>query len=125
MYLHAEMEGQDGVFHPMAGVFPHRAFRTGRLVRFGYARLEAREESLLFAPEEGVGSIPAHEFHYWDREDPGAALYAARPRSHKNWRCAHVGGTLYAGYPHLYLRGNPRAAKRFVEACAQYAKEGK
>ena len=28
--------------------------------------------------------------------------------------------TMYAGYPHLYLPGNPKAAERFVEACIAY-----
>ncbi len=122
MYLHAEMEAEDGVFYPMAGVFPHRTFKTGRLVRFGYVTLRAGGKSLLFDPDGGVESLPAHEFHYWDSEDPGASLQAVRPRSEGSWSCAHTGKTLYAGYPHIYLPGNPKAALRFVKACAGYAR---
>jgi cobyrinic acid a,c-diamide synthase len=122
MYLHAEMEAEDGALYPMAGVFPGRTFKTGRLVRFGYVTLWAGGESLLFDPGGGIESLPAHEFHYWDSEDPGESLRAVRPRSEGSRSCAHTGKTLYAGYPHIYLPGNPKAAQRFVKACADYAR---
>ncbi|NMA36785.1 MAG: cobyrinate a,c-diamide synthase [Papillibacter sp.] len=121
MYLHSEMEGRDGSFYKMAGVLPYKAYRTKKLQRFGYINVQAKEDSLLLSKGE---SIPAHEFHYWDSSDPGSGLRALRPRSDKSWDCAHVSKTMYAGYPHLYLFGNPGAAGKFVKACEIYKEKG-
>ena len=101
----------------MAGYFPHRAYRTRRLSRFGYVSLSASADNLLCARGE---SLPAHEFHYWESEDPGEAFLAQKPQSSRSWPCAYATPTLYAGFPHLHFCGIPDAARRFVAACAQY-----
>ena len=121
MYLNSKMETSDGKYYPMASVFPYKTYKTNRLVRFGYINVHAKEESLLFGEGD---SIPAHEFHYWDSENPGSDLHAVKPQSDKRWDCAHVAKTMYAGYPHLYLWGNLKAAERFVRACEAYHKRG-
>ncbi len=110
MYLCREMAGV-----PMVGVIDTACRNTEKLGRFGYVTLTAQTESLLFAPGE---QIPAHEFHYWDAADPGAALAAQKPNG-RQWRCAHVSETLYAGYPHMYLASAPQAAARFVRKCLE------
>ncbi len=110
MYLCGDIDGSE-----MAGVFPDSCRGTGKLSRFGYVTLEAGEDSMLFAPGD---TVKAHEFHYWDCEDPGNALSAVKPGGRK-WKCAHVGPTLYAGYPHLYLPSSPSAAERFIEKCRE------
>lgn len=117
LYLHAELEGADGQNYPMAGYFPHRAYRTRRLSRFGYVSLSASADNLLCARGE---SLPAHEFHYWESEDPGEAFLAQKPQSSRSWPCAYATPTLYAGFPHFHFCGIPAAARRFVAACAQY-----
>ena len=117
LYLHAELEGADGQNYPMAGYFPHRAYRTRRLSRFGYVSLSASADNLLCARGE---SLPAHEFHYWESEDPGEAFLAQKPQSSRSWPCAYATPTLYAGFPHFHFCGIPDAARRFVAACAQY-----
>ena len=110
MYLTGAIGGA-----PMAGALPGGCGNKGRLVRFGYATLRAGQDSLLF----GAGDeIRAHEFHYWDAEDPGGALEAVKP-SGRSWRCAHVSDTLYAGFPHLYFPSAPEAARRFVRKCLE------
>ena len=101
--------------HAMAGALPAACHNTGRLSRFGYATLTAEMDNLLLCAGE---QIRAHEFHYWDADDPGAALTARKPGG-RSWRCAHVSDTLYAGYPHLYFYSNPNAARRFVEKCLE------
>lgn len=117
LYLHAELEGADGQNYPMAGYFPHRAYRTRRLSRFGYVSLSASADNLLCTRGE---SLPAHEFHYWESENPGEAFLAQKPQSSRSWPCAHATPTLYAGFPHFHFCGIPDAARRFVAACAQY-----
>ena len=109
MYLCRSVDG-----FPMAGVIGTDCASAGKLVRFGYKTLSAEEESLLFAPGD---SVRAHEFHYWDAQDPGAALRGVKPSGRED-RCAYVSPTLYAGYPHLYFRGSG-AARRFVRKCIE------
>ena len=120
MFLHEQLEDDQGRFWPMAGVVGGRSFRTPKLGRFGYIDITANEDGLL--AEKGE-SLPAHEFHYWDSDSPGEAFHAQKPQSSRNWECAHVSPTLYAGYPHLCLHARPRAAARFVCECARYARE--
>lgn len=117
LYLHRSLEDADGNAHPMAGVIEGEGFPTGRLGRFGYVALAAREENLLCGAGE---TLRAHEFHYWDSTDPGRAFAAQKPRSTRGWDCVHAGRTLYAGFPHLYLAGAPKAAERFLRAAADY-----
>lgn len=121
LYLHEELEDPQGVFHRLVGFFPGRAFHTPRLVRFGYVTLKANRGGLLCETGE---ELRAHEFHYWDVEDPGDAFHETKPGSARNWECAKVSSTYYAGFPHLYLYSNPRSARRFVDACARFARGG-
>ncbi len=117
LYLHETLEDTQGQDWPMVGAVTGRAFRTERLGRFGYVTLEACGESLLAHKGE---RLAAHEFHYWESEHPGNAFHARKPQSERSWDCVQASGTLYAGFPHLYLCGSPVAAKRFVDACVAY-----
>ena len=117
LYLHRTLEDAEGRSWPMAGVIPARAWNSGKLGRFGYVTLEARTGGLLCRAGE---RLPAHEFHYWESEAPGADFYAQKPRSSRGWPCALHTDTLYAGFPHFHFCGVPEAAGRFVRACARY-----
>ena len=119
MYLQRELADGEGTAFPMADVLPGRSFPAGRLTRFGYAYLEAAEDSLLFRAGERV---PVHEFHHWDSTENGSALAAERPDGQR-WRCGYASPTLYAAYPHLHLGGAAPLAERFVSAAAKYRKE--
>ncbi len=99
--------------YPMAGCLPGVCENTGKLSRFGYITLTAREDNLLCEKGE---SIPAHEFHYWDTPDPGHGFEAVKP-SGKRWEAGCVSGTLYAGFPHFHFYANPRFAENFYRAC--------
>ena len=122
LYLHRELEGEDGSWYPMAGVLPSRAFRTKRLGRFGYLTLEARTSgTFLHAGEQ----VKAHEFHYWDSEENGDACIARKPVGNRSWDCLIQEGNLLAGFPHLYDASSPWLAKRFVEACRRGQKTGR
>ena len=117
MYLQEELVDPDGSAWPMVGALPGRSQGTGRLVRFGYATITAMCDTLLARAGE---SLPVHEFHYWDSDQTGHAFRARKPQSSSAWDCVVATETLHAGYPHLYLAGSPRAAQRFVDACAAY-----
>lgn len=117
MYLHEEMEDEDGRSWPMAGVIPGRAEKKGRLVRFGYAQLTSMEETLL--GPAGM-TLPVHEFHYWDTTCSGGCFVAAKPLTDRTWQCMYQKGSLLAGFPHFYFYGNPEAARYYVEKCRHY-----
>lgn len=114
MYLHDKMEGDDGKEYDMAGVIHAKAFKTDRLRRFGYVKLEAIADNMLCKKGD---VIKAHEYHYWDSTCPGEDFEASKINKKISYRCAHGGENIYAGFPHLYFGGNMSVAERFVEKC--------
>ena len=127
MYLHGEMEDENGNIYPMTGVIEGRTYPTGRLVRFGYVNIAAdpgepeksaenngAEEQAYLRPGE---LIRGHEFHYWDSTDSGTDCVAVKPDGKRKWECIHMKGNLFAGYPHLYLPSMPEFAYRFADRC--------
>ncbi len=118
MYLHKEMEDEKGNTYPMAGVINGKTYPTGRLVRFGYVSITTDEEnSAYLLPQE---KIRGHEFHYWDSTDSGDDCMAVKPDGKRKWRCIHMNGNLFAGYPHLYLPSMPGFARRFADRCRKW-----
>lgn len=118
LYLGRTLQDADGTPHPMAGVLPGQGFKVGRLVRFGYARLTARADSMLLRAGE---TLPVHEFHHWDSTENGDAFTAAKANG-RQWACGFANARLYAGFPHLYWAGTP-LPKRFAAAAEHYIKE--
>ena len=110
MYLTENIGG-----HSVVGAIETGCYNAKKLQRFGYTTISAEKDSLLFAADT---SIRAHEFHYWDAENPGDDLVSRKPSS-KTWKCAYTTDTLYAGYPHLYFPSNPDAAARFINKCLE------
>ena len=101
----------------VAGALPGAGVRRQKLVRFGYAQLTARADSLLLRAGE---TVPVHEFHYWDSTENGAAFNAQKPATGRSWTCGFAGPALYAAFPHLYFAGRPQLAERFVRAAAAF-----
>ena len=116
MYLHEQMEDMDGRFWPMAGVVAGRAYRTPRLGRFGYITLTPDADTAFLPTGE---TVRAHEFHYFESENCGAALTATKPDGVRQWKCCHAEGALLAGFPHLYYESNPDLIVRFLRKCAE------
>ena len=100
----------------MCGALPHESADAGRLVRFGYLTLTAQRAGLL--GENGT-VLRAHEFHYYDSTACGGDFTAEKP-SGRRWTCAIHTDTLYAGYPHLFLPADSKAADAFYSACLKY-----
>ena len=119
LYLQESLEDPEGAVWPMCGALPGRGFKTRRLQRFGYLKLSAEADSLLFRAGE---RIPAHEFHYWDSMENGTDL-AAEKADGRSWRCGRVSETLYAAFPHLHFGGALPLAERFVKACSAYGEK--
>ena len=106
----------EGVFWPMAGVIPGKTYRTPKLGRFGYITLTAGADTAFLPVGE---TIRAHEFHYFDSENCGAAFTATKPDGKRSWQCSHATETLLAGYPHLFYESDPQLIVRFLRKCAE------
>ena len=116
LYLQQSLEDAEGHSFPQCGALPGHGFKTERLQRFGYLTLRAPLDSLLFRAGE---KLPAHEFHYWDSTENGAALCAEKADG-RTWRCGFATPSLYAAFPHLHFCGEKPLAERFVKACEQW-----
>lgn len=112
LYLHDRLEGSDGIDYPMAGIYKMRAFRTGKLGRFGYISLTLPDGA----------SIKGHEFHYWESEEPGEDWLAEKPASERKWRCIHQDGARICGFPHLYYLSAPSFTERWLEQCRAWSR---
>lgn len=110
LYLHRTLDGAE-----MAGVLDADATLTKKLQPFGYVTLTAKRDNLLC---RAGGQIRAHAFHYAISTDEGADFDAQKPNG-RAWACVHATDTLYADFPHLYLRSNPAFAENFVRRAAR------
>ena len=117
LYLHRELEGSDGIFYPLAGVIPDKAWKTNRLGRFGYITLTPDHPDVCL-----TGEIKGHEFHYWERGDGGTCWRAKKPLSDRSWSCIHSEQGQITGFPHLYYLSAPEFAERWLETCRKWQK---
>ena len=117
LYLGQALEGTDGKVYPMAGALPGSGHNAGRLVRFGYAAMTAKADSMLFRAGE---ALPIHEFHHWDSSENGADFSVCKTEK-RQWECGFSNAQLYAGFPHLYWAGTA-LPRRFVQAAQHFLK---
>ena len=115
LYLHDMLSDMDGTPYPMCGVIKADAYRTQKLSRFGYITLSANADTAFFKAGE---TIKAHEFHYFESNDPGSAFSAVKPNG-RDWTCMHANGNLLAGFPHLFYESNPKPVERFLRLAAK------
>lgn len=99
--------------HPMSGHLEGNCFNTGKLTRFGYVTLTAKQDNLLCKSGE---STPAHEFHHWDCTVSGGGFTATKENG-RSWDCCIATETLYAGYSHFHFYSNLTFAENFYNAC--------
>ncbi|AHM57603.1 cobyrinic acid A,C-diamide synthase CobB (plasmid) [Peptoclostridium acidaminophilum DSM 3953] len=101
MYLTAGICGLGGEWSDMAGFFPGRAIMSGKLQRFGYVKVCAREEVCTIG----------HEFHrsYVEGMEGVETLYSIKRTSggDKTWSCGYVRNNVLAGYPHIHFYSSP------------------
>ncbi len=120
MYLHEEMEDLEGNKHKALGIIPGKAYKTGKLGRFGYIKMFAKNDSLFMKKGE---TVKGHEFHYFDSESCGEALKATKPITGKSWECMNITSNIMAGFPHLYYYSNPDMVERFLRQALDYRQQ--
>ena len=118
MYLLEGYREGENVF-PWVGAISGETVMTKKLTRFGYVHLTAQEDNVLCP---AGGKINGHEFHYSDSTNNGCSFIAAKASGRGSWECATANATMYAGYPHIHLWGNPDFARSFMKNCYAYAK---
>ena len=97
----------------MTGSLDGTCFNTGKLTRFGYVTLKAKQDNLLCRAGE---KIAAHEFHHWDCTVSGNCFTATKANG-RSWDCGIATENLYAGYPHFHFYSNLAFAENFYKAC--------
>lgn len=117
LYLHQELEGSDGIFYPLAGVIPDKAWKTNRLGRFGYITLTPDHPDTCL-----IRKIKGHEFHYWESGDSGTCWRAKKPLSDRSWSCIHSEQGQIAGFPHLYYPSAPEFAEQWLGMCKKWSR---
>ena len=117
LYLHQELEGSDGIFYPLAGVIPDKAWKTNRLGRFGYITLTPDHPDTCL-----IRKIKGHEFHYWESGDSGTCWTAKKPLSDRSWSCIHSEQGQIAGFPHLYYPSAPEFAEQWLWMCRKWSR---
>ena len=101
----------------MSGIYMNEYAPKGKLVRFGYVEVTAREDTPFLPAGQ---SIRAHEFHYWDTNDNGDMFQAVKASGKGHWPCMRQEQQILAGFPHLYYGSNPELAGNFVKGCFQW-----
>lgn len=118
LYLQELVSDPEGKSYRMCGLLPGKAWKTNRLVRFGYVELRGKKGSGF----PGMERIRGHEFHYYDTSENGSDMLATKPLSGRNWSCAFSGPDHWWGFPHLYYASCPGFAANFLYAADLYHK---
>lgn len=118
MYLHKELVDEPGASFGLVGAIDAKVYKGDRLENFGYQELVPLAESQLFNPSE---PLKAHEYHYWQSEEPGSDFLARKAWLGKEWNTAHARGVLYAGFPQIYLLSSPQLVANFISAMKIYS----
>jgi cobyrinic acid a,c-diamide synthase len=121
LYLGEQLEGEDGVFYDMVGFLKSEGYKTKSLKRFGYIELTSQNDNILCKKGE---KLKAHEFHYWDSSACGDGFIAKKAGKPIEYPCIVANEKLFAGFPHLYLYANIKAAGNFVIKCKEYKDSG-
>ena len=112
IYLHKSFENNNGEVFNGVGLIEAKAFKTQKLVRFGYIEIEAKSDSFLIKKNQKIRS---HEFHYYDSTNNGEYAHAVKANKSKEWNCINVYENIFAGFPHIYLRGYEFLVENLVE----------
>ena len=112
IYLHKNFEDNTGESFRGVGLIDGKAFKTKKLVRFGYIEIEAKSDSILMKKNQKIRS---HEFHYFDSTNNGEYAHALKANKSKGWDCINAYENIFAGFPHIYLRGYEFLIENLIE----------
>jgi cobyrinic acid a,c-diamide synthase len=112
MYLLDRILDKDGRAYQMVGALKGEAKWIGKLVRFGYVKIDIKD---------GL-TIKGHEFHYYDTDNNGKELLITKASTGTCYRANHKINGGYAGFSHLYYPSKPEVVSDFVEVMKNYGR---
>ncbi|MFB5674818.1 cobyrinate a,c-diamide synthase [Paenibacillus terreus] len=120
MVLARTLTDRAGEIHAMAGIIPAHVRMQEKRAALGYREARAIRDCLLLERGE---TIRGHEFHYsvmsFDEESP--VPYAYETKGMRGITAeGYARGRVLAGYTHVHLASQPKAAERWVRACSLY-----
>jgi len=113
MYLTEGIAGTDGTFHPMAGIFPVKAYMQKKRASLGYRETTTGKRS-FFGPTGTI--LRGHEFHYSNIDkmpDHIDRIYKVNNGSREGYCYKNVLG----GYMHHHFGYNPQVVQEFINYC--------
>ena len=123
MYLCRRVVSFAGVEYPMVDLIPESCRMEKTLQTVGYVEAKALRDNLLCKKGE---SLRGHEFHFsrmvaenTDLENHRAFQFV-KNRTGVQSTGGYAHKDLLASYLHMHFSGNPAAALRFVDKCADY-----
>lgn len=117
LYLHENLECDDGKIYPMVGAIHCNAYKGHALQHRGYLHMTAQRDTLILKKQE---TIPVHELHEYKSELVGKDYEVKRVSKKGQWTDGHGGESLYAGFHHLYFMAYPQVARAFLEKSAAW-----
>lgn len=105
----AENARTDGRLLPLWGVLPGTVYRTDRRAGFGYVTLEMDGRT-----------VPAHEYRYWEWEEPQANVWAVKASNGSRWPGGFVREGLVALFGHTHPLGASLMVEDFLRTCAAF-----
>jgi len=126
MYLTEGITDIEGVYHPMAGIFPTRTRMLKERKALGYREVVVAGAGTLF-PQGGVAR--GHEYHYSEIDPMPKGVgraYTMRSGADKELgREGYVKGNMLASYVHLHFMSNRRFARSFAEKIKRVCSKSK
>ncbi len=116
MYLQESIEYKLKKYD-MCKIIKGRCRMSDRLSNFGYFKLKANTDNMLFKKDCEVN---AHEFHYSESDNNGSCFTAEKIGSGKKRNCIFADNNIFAGYPHVNFYGCLNAAHNFLKACERW-----
>lgn len=120
MVLAHTLTDRAGEAHAMAGIIPAHVRMQEKRAALGYREARAIRDCLLL--EQGE-TIRGHEFHYsvmsFDEGSPVPHAYESKG-TRGIISEGYARGRVLAGYTHVHLASQPKAAERWVRACSLY-----
>ncbi len=117
LYLGKSLTTPEGEAYDMVGIYSGEAEKTNRPVRFGYAELTSKQNTLV---ADAGTPVRIHNFHYYESTDLGDTYLATKPVSGRSYETGFGTEHSYIGFPHLYFAGDPELCARIANAAKNY-----
>jgi len=127
MYLCNQVTSFEDIDYSMVGLISENCRMEKRLQTVGYVEAKALFDNVLCAAGD---ALRGHEFHFSRMEAAGSpekrqpAFRVTKNRTGVQYMAGFAGQNIVASYLHIHFAGNLKAARRFVDHCADFRASG-